>query len=127
MLQMHLKVLAQPCRKLSVNINLSCNPLCCELMYIHGCIEYYNSFYWHGGFLCSFIPSCIWSFVGLFLSVSIRFLLITHTCTCIFFNKCFTMDKWVISEPSAKICKGDSVEPSTSADCSRRVSWTVKW
>jgi hypothetical protein len=30
------------------------------------------------------------------------------------FNKCFTMDKWVIREPIAKTCEGDSGEPKTS-------------
>jgi hypothetical protein len=31
------------------------------------------------------------------------------------FNKCFTMDKRLIPEPTAKTCEGDSGEPSTSA------------
>jgi hypothetical protein len=50
--------------------------------------------------------------MGWFVSANIRFLLVTFF---VMFNEYFTMDKWVIREPAAKTCEGDSGEPSTSA------------
>jgi hypothetical protein len=44
--------------------------------------------------------------------VSIRFLLVTFFVS---FNKCFTMDKRIVREPTAKTCEADSGEPSTIA------------
>jgi hypothetical protein len=51
--------------------------------------------------------------VGLFVSASVRFLLVTFLYVVIF-NKCFTTDKRVFREPTAKTCEADSGEPSTS-------------
>jgi hypothetical protein len=56
----NLMVLAQPCRKLSVNLNLSCSPLCCDLTYIHGALS----------IITVFIERLVGFFVHLFLHAS---------------------------------------------------------
>jgi hypothetical protein len=59
-------------------------------------------------FLCAFYRPWVCSLVRVLDSFLLQFIFCN-------FNKCFTTDRWVIREPAAKTCEGDSDEPSTSA------------